>query len=68
MNLVSEAAIAHAAARRNGALEITVELAGAASWAGFEAARAGEDAAAVIVTGSNAETAGGRAGWPGPAL
>ncbi len=67
MVLVSETAIAEAAAMLTGALGITVELAAAASWAGLEAApAAGSDAVAIIVTGSNAETQEGTEARTGP--
>jgi threonine dehydratase len=56
MVLVSEAALADAQTVLREVLGITVELAAAASWAGFIARPpAGEGAALIVVTGSNAE-------------
>ena len=58
MVLVSEAAIAEAGPVLQAALGVTVELAAAASWAGFSTAPpTSEGAALLIITGSNAEAA-----------
>ena len=59
MVLVSEAAIDESASLLTRTLGVTVELAGAAAWAGLLAAPpAGEGAALILITGTNAEVRG----------